>query len=138
MTVALLTNLGRFGAATAVAVWTAVPENPYALSIFGFFFSIPCFYYIVAKPDYATSSWFVLLTYNLTCLFWCVLFFVDTSWVTDTATASYNLRDKDVSIVDIAFHRAAAVVVGVVWAWAVSRWWWPIEARRELGKALGE
>ncbi|KAI0798617.1 Fusaric acid resistance protein-like-domain-containing protein [Irpex lacteus] len=108
------------GAATAVVVWTAFPENPYALSIFGFFFSIPCFYYIVSKPELAASGRFVLLTYNLTCLY------------------CYNLRQVDVSVVDIAFHRATAVIVGVVWAAIVSRFWWPIEARRELGKALGE
>ena len=51
---------------------------------------------------------------------------------------SYNLRQRDVSVIDIAMHRATAVAVGVVWAAIVSRWWWPIEARRELGKALGE
>ncbi|KAI0088109.1 Fusaric acid resistance protein-like-domain-containing protein [Irpex rosettiformis] len=108
------------GAATAIATWTAFPENPYALSIFGFFFSIPCFYYIISRPDLAASSRFVLLTYNLTCLY------------------CYNLRQVDISVVDIAFHRATAVIVGVVWAAIVSRFWWPIEARRELGKALGE
>lgn len=52
--------------------------------------------------------------------------------------SSYNLRRHDVSIGDIAFHRASAVIVGVVWAALVSRYWWPIEARRELGNALGE
>lgn len=60
----------RFGAATAFVVWSLFPENPYVLSIFGFFYSIPCFYYICAKPQFATSSRFVLLTYNLTCLYW--------------------------------------------------------------------
>ncbi|KAI0338288.1 hypothetical protein BDW22DRAFT_1363174 [Trametopsis cervina] len=108
------------GAATAVVVWTAFPENPYVLSIFGFFFSIPCFYYIVARPELASSARFVLLTHNLTCLY------------------CYNLRQIDISVVDIALHRAAAVIVGVVWAAIVSRFWWPIEARRELGKALGD
>jgi hypothetical protein len=44
----------------------------------------------------------------------------------------------DVSVVDIAFHRSVSVTVGVVWAAVVSRFWWPAEARRELGKALGE
>ena len=58
---------------TAVVVWTAFPENPYALSAFGFFFSIPCFYYIVSRPDLAASGRFVLLTYNLTCLYWYVI-----------------------------------------------------------------
>ncbi|KAI0745606.1 Fusaric acid resistance protein-like-domain-containing protein [Earliella scabrosa] len=108
------------GAATAFVVWSAFPENPWVLSIFGFFYSIPCFYYIIAKPQYATSARFVLLTYNLTCLY------------------CYNLRDKDVAVFDIAFHRAVAVTIGVVWAAIVSRYWWPAEARRELSRALGE
>jgi len=51
---------------------------------------------------------------------------------------SYNLRQKDISVLDIAFHRALSVIVGVVWAAFVSRFWWPAEARRELGKALSE
>ncbi|KAH9893586.1 Fusaric acid resistance protein-like-domain-containing protein [Cubamyces lactineus] len=109
-----------FGAATAFVVWTLFPENAWVLAIFGFFYSIPCFYYIIAKPQYATSARFVLLTYNLTCLF------------------CYNLREKDVAVFDIAFHRAVAVTVGVVWAAIVSRYWWPAEARRELSRALGE
>ncbi|KAL6303505.1 Fusaric acid resistance protein-like-domain-containing protein [Sparassis latifolia] len=109
-----------FGAATAVTIWSLAPENPYVLSIFGFFYSIPCFYYIVAKPVYATTSRFVLLTYNLTCLY------------------CYNLRQKDISVTHVAFHRAVAVTVGVVWAALVSRYWWPIEARRVLGRALGD
>ncbi|KAI0694282.1 Fusaric acid resistance protein-like-domain-containing protein [Cytidiella melzeri] len=108
------------GAATALGIWTAFPEDPYVLSVFGFFFSIPCFYYIVSRPDLAASGRFVLLTYNLTCLY------------------CYNLRQVDISVVDVAFHRAAAVTIGVVWAAIVSRFWWPVEARRELGKALGE
>ncbi|KAH9839086.1 Fusaric acid resistance protein-like-domain-containing protein [Rhodofomes roseus] len=108
------------GAAIAAGIWTLFPENPYALSIFGFFFSIPCFYYIVAKPQYATSSRFVLLTYNLTCLY------------------CYNLRRKDIDVLNIAYHRAVAVTVGVIWAAIVSRYWWPTEARRALSKALGE
>ncbi|KAK7692161.1 hypothetical protein QCA50_003780 [Cerrena zonata] len=108
------------GAVIAVCVWSLFPENPYVLAIFGFFYSIPCFYYIVAKPQYATSSRFVLLTYNLTCLY------------------CYNLREKDVSVINIGYHRFVAVTIGVVWAAIVSRYWWPYEARRELSKALGE
>lgn len=108
------------GAAVAAGVYTLFHDNPIVLAIFGFFFSIPCFYYIVAKPDYATSGRFVLLTYNLTCLY------------------SYNLRRQDVSVLEIAHHRSAAVIVGVLWALLVSRFWWPSEARRELSKGLGE
>ncbi|KAL4073766.1 Fusaric acid resistance protein-like-domain-containing protein [Scleroderma citrinum] len=108
------------GAVAATGIYSLFPQNPVILSIFGFFFSIPCFYIIVSKPDYATSGRFVLLTYNLTCLF------------------SYNLRRNDVSVLEIAYHRSAAVIVGVLWAVFVSRFWWPAEARRELSKGLGE
>ncbi|ETW81116.1 putative aromatic acid exporter [Heterobasidion irregulare TC 32-1] len=109
-----------FGAATAATVYSFFPENAVVLSIFGFFYSIPCFYYIVAMPQYATTGRFVLLTYNLTCLY------------------CYNTRLKDVSVIDVAFHRSVAVTVGVAWAFVVSRFWWPSEARRELSKALGD
>ena len=123
----------------AVGIYTAFPDNPYVLSIFGFFFSLPCFYYIVATPEYATSGRFVLLTYNLTCLFWYGnprspprLINPDLIW------RSYNSRKGDIPVREIAYHRSVAVIAGVVWAAAVSRFWWPAEARRELGTALGE
>ncbi|KAL5507641.1 hypothetical protein ACEPAH_7097 [Sanghuangporus vaninii] len=107
-----------FGAVVAVAAFTLFPENPVALSIFGFFYSIPCFYYIIAKPQYATSGRFVLLTYNLTCLY------------------CYNVRQDDVPVTDIAFRRTVAVATGVIYAGVISRLWWPSEARRELSSAL--
>src|SRR5271170_787407 len=61
--------LFRFGAAMAAGIFTLFSDNPVVLSVFGFFFSLPCFYYIVATPEYAASGRFILLTYNLTCLF---------------------------------------------------------------------
>ncbi|THH14901.1 hypothetical protein EW146_g5493 [Bondarzewia mesenterica] len=96
-----------FGAATAATIYSFFPENAVVLSIFGFFYSVPCFYYIVSQPQYAT-------------------------------TGRYNTRLKDVSVIEVALHRSVAVTVGVVWAFFVSRFWWPSEARRELSKALGE
>lgn len=108
------------GASTAAGIWTAFPQSPVILSIFGFFFSLPCFYYIVAKPTYATSARFVLLAYNLVCLY------------------SYNIRDQDEDVIQLAEHRFISVTVGVVWAGIVCRYWWPTEARRELSRALGE
>jgi len=63
-------SIFRLGAGVAAAVYTLFPEEPVILAVFGFFFSIPCFYYIVAKPQYISASRFVLLTYNLTCLYW--------------------------------------------------------------------
>jgi len=54
---------------TAATAYMLFHKTPAILAIFGFFFSMPCFYYIVAKPQYATTGRFILLTYNLTCLF---------------------------------------------------------------------
>ncbi|KAJ3514635.1 hypothetical protein NLJ89_g2264 [Agrocybe chaxingu] len=109
-----------FGAVTAVGIYALFPDEAVILSIFGFLFSLPCYYFAVAKPKYLSASRFVLLTYNLTCLY------------------SYNLRQKDVSVLDIGISRAIAVAAGVLWAAFVSRFWWPAEARRELTKSLSE
>ncbi|KAI0032892.1 Fusaric acid resistance protein-like-domain-containing protein [Vararia minispora EC-137] len=109
------------GAATAAAVYTFFSEQPLVLALFGFLFSIPCFYLIVATPQFASTGRFVLLTYNLTCLY------------------SYNIRKRpNVWVIEIAWHRFIAVTIGVLWAAFVSRFWWPSEARRELSRALGE
>jgi hypothetical protein len=54
---------------TAATGYTLFHKTPAILAGFGFLFSMPCFYYIIAKPQYATTGRFVLLTYNLTCLF---------------------------------------------------------------------
>ena len=59
-----------FSAAVAAGVYSLFPENAIALAIFGFFYSIPCFYLLVGQPKYAPSARFLLLTYNLTCLYW--------------------------------------------------------------------
>ncbi|KAF8161056.1 Fusaric acid resistance protein-like-domain-containing protein [Crassisporium funariophilum] len=109
-----------FGAAVAVGLYSIFPEDAIVLAISGFIFCIPCFYFAVARPQYLSASRFVLLTYNLTCLY------------------CYNLRQRDVAVIDIGFHRALAVMAGILWAALVSRFWWPAEARRELSKALSE
>ncbi|KAG6812597.1 hypothetical protein H0H92_001948 [Tricholoma furcatifolium] len=109
-----------FGAVVAATIFSLFPDSPTSLAIFGFLFSLPCFYYAVAYPEYLSASRFVLLTYNLSCLY------------------CYNLRQQNLSVVDVAAHRALAVTAGVLWAAFISRFWWPAEARRELGRALGE
>ncbi|KZT41476.1 hypothetical protein SISSUDRAFT_981821 [Sistotremastrum suecicum HHB10207 ss-3] len=108
------------GAAFALGVYSLFPSNPVVLSIAGALFSLPCFWLIVAKPPYATSGRFILLTYNLTCLF------------------CYNSRGEDLKIWTIAYHRVAAVILGVIWAFLVSQLWWPSEARKELMKSLSD
>ncbi|KAJ8295574.1 putative membrane protein [Rhodotorula toruloides] len=109
-----------FGAAVALAFWTAFPENAIVLPILGALFSAPCFYIAVSRPHLAATSRFVLLTFNLTCLY------------------AFNLREIDVPIGSIAFHRSAAVIFGVAWGLIVNSYVWPFEARRELRKGLSE
>ncbi|CAE6366554.1 unnamed protein product [Rhizoctonia solani] len=108
------------GATVAVVVFTLFKHQPVILVLCSFLYSLPCFYYIVNYPQYATSGRFVLLTYNLTCLF------------------SYNSRDDNIPVLTVAQHRATAVTIGVIWAFFVSKYWWPFEARRELGRVLSE
>ncbi|KAG8732825.1 hypothetical protein FRC11_010722 [Ceratobasidium sp. 423] len=113
--------MGTFiGATVAVIVFTLFRHQPAMLVLCSFLYSLPCFYYIVNYPEYATSGRFVLLTYNLTCLF------------------SYNSRDDNIPVLTVAQHRATAVTIGVIWAFFVSKYWWPFEARRELGRVLSE
>jgi hypothetical protein len=64
--------------------------------------------------------------------------FLETSGIKADRVDSYNLRQKDISVVDVGFHRAIAVTAGILWAVLVSRFWWPAEARRELSKSLSE
>lgn len=105
------------GACAAVGVYKLFPDNNIVLPAFGVLFSIPCFRYIVGKPQLASSGRFVLLTYNLTALY------------------SYNLRKTNVEVEQIAYQRTVSVIVGVLWATVLNQLVWPFEARRQL--ALG-
>ncbi|CAD6974670.1 unnamed protein product [Tilletia controversa] len=108
------------GALVACGAYTLFPDNSTVLPIIGAIFSLPCFRYIVAKPQFASSARFVLLTYNLTALY------------------AYNLRIVGVEIEQVAFHRTVAVVIGVVWATLLNLMIWPFEARRELGLGVSD
>ncbi|KAJ1028717.1 hypothetical protein NDA16_001883 [Ustilago loliicola] len=105
------------GALAAVGVYKLFPDNNVVLPLFGVLFSIPCFRYIVGKPQLASSGRFVLLTYNLTALY------------------SYNLRKTNIEVEQIAYQRTVSVIVGVLWATVLNQLVWPFEARRQL--ALG-
>ncbi|KDE08074.1 hypothetical protein MVLG_01774 [Microbotryum lychnidis-dioicae p1A1 Lamole] len=108
------------GGVLAVLCYISFPENPIALPLLGALVSVPCFYVIVTRPQFGPSSRFVLLTFNLTCLY------------------AFNLREADTHPASIAFHRTVAVSVGVVYALIVNTYIWPFEARRELRKGLSD
>lgn len=147
------------GGGTAALAYTLFPDNPFLLPLCGCIVSIPCFYVIVTRvsrdafeitpgadstvitqPQYGPSARFVLLTFNLTCLY------------------SYNLRE-DTHVFSIAFHRSIvsigvsgsfrlahpaddlddqAVAFGVVYGLIINSYIWPYEARRELRRGLSE
>ncbi|KAJ9102098.1 hypothetical protein QFC20_005107 [Naganishia adeliensis] len=108
------------GAVVAVVIYTLFPDHPIILPIFGFLFSIPCFWIVIKHPAYQQAGRFILLTYNLTCLY------------------AYNQRQTDLSAFGIGWRRATSVVVGVVWATFVSNYWWPFAARKELRIGLSD
>lgn len=95
-------------------------DNNIALPIFGAIFSVPCFRYIVGKPHLASSGRFVLLTFNLTCLY------------------AYNFRKTGLEAEQVGFQRTIAVALGVIWATILNHLLWPNEARRELSAGLSE
>nr|XP_018261601.1 uncharacterized protein I303_06041 [Kwoniella dejecticola CBS 10117]OBR83759.1 hypothetical protein I303_06041 [Kwoniella dejecticola CBS 10117] len=109
------------GGLVAIIFTKIAQGNNVVLPILGFLFAIPCFYVITQMPDYTNAGRFVLLTYNLSCLY------------------TYNVRNQyDITVEQIAVQRSAAVIIGVLWAAAVSRWWWPFTARRELRLGLSD
>lgn len=59
----------RLGAFIAAVIFSIFPENAPVLAMFGFLVSLPCFYIAVTKPKHLAATRFVLLTYNLTCLY---------------------------------------------------------------------
>ncbi|EGG02122.1 uncharacterized protein MELLADRAFT_91665 [Melampsora larici-populina 98AG31] len=108
------------GSGFAILAYHLFWENPVVLPIIGFIFSLPCYWLIVTQPAYASTGRFVLLSYNLVCVY------------------SYNVRDDDVHILVTAYRRVVCVLVGVVFGWIVNNFVWPYKARRELRTCLSE
>ena len=71
-----------------MGVYTLCSEHPVWLALIGFLFSLPCFWFTVAKPKYVQASRFVLLTYNLTCLYWYAHF---TCWISSASALTLML-----------------------------------------------
>lgn len=119
------------GAVIAVIAWVAFPQNPYALSFFGWLVSLPCFW-IILNWKQATFGRFILLTYNLSALY------------AYSISISDNDEDEDDDdegginpiITEIVLHRFVAVTVGVIWGLFINRMIWPISARSQLRKGL--
>lgn len=116
------------GAVCAVVAWTLSGGNPFALAFFGWVMSLWTAYIIVALGK-GPMGRFIMLTYNLSCLY------------------AYSLSVKDLDddddeggispiISQIAFHRVVAVLTGCLWGIIITRLIWPISARQKLKDGL--
>ncbi|WPH00318.1 Hypothetical protein R9X50_00314300 [Acrodontium crateriforme] len=121
-----------FGACLAIIAWIIASHkgdaNPWFLGFFGWLVALGCFWLILAKGN-GPMGRFILLTYNLGALY------------------SYSLSIKDddndddeggidPAIWDIVLHRLVAVIVGCIWGIFITRFIWPISARKKLKSGL--
>jgi len=121
--------IGTFiGAIISIVVWVICQGNAWALAFCGWLVSLPCFYIIIAKGQ-GPFGRFIMLTYNLSCLY------------------AYSLSVRDGQddedeggvtplITEIALHRVVAVFAGVLWGMIITRVIWPISARRKFKDGL--
>lgn len=116
------------GAVIAVVVWLITQGNAFAIAFFGWLVSLPCFYIIIAQGK-GPFGRFVMLTYNLSCLY----------------AYSLSIKDGDDDddeggvapiITEIVLHRVVAVLAGVIWGMIITRVIWPISARKKFKDGL--
>ena len=117
------------GALVALAAWIAFPGNPYALSVFGWVVSLPCFW-IILNWKQATFGRFILLTYNLSVLYAYSISVTGDDEDDDDEGGLHPL------ITFIVLHRFVAVTVGVLWGLFINRMIWPHSARSQLRRGL--
>ncbi|KAK8183256.1 Fusaric acid resistance protein-like-domain-containing protein [Phyllosticta capitalensis] len=123
------TGIQRFagtclGAVFAVISWTASRGNAYALAFFGWLVSLYCFHFIVAKGK-GPMGRFILLTYNLSCLYAYTLSVRE-------AEGDDDEGGDTPAIVEIALHRVVAVISGCIWGIVITRVIWPNSARQKI------
>ncbi|TGZ84572.1 hypothetical protein EX30DRAFT_3064 [Ascodesmis nigricans] len=119
------------GALLALFAWILFPENPYALSVFGWLVSLPCFQ-IILNWKQATFGRFILLTYNLSCLYAYSLSMTDDDDDDDDEGGINPI------ITQIVWHRFISVLMGVGWGLFVNWAIWPLSARRQLRMGLSK
>jgi hypothetical protein len=116
------------GAGLSIIIWAICQGNPFALAFCGWLVSLLCFYIIIAKGN-GPFGRFIMLTYNLSCLY----------------AYSISIRETDDDddeggvtpfIFEIALHRVVAVSAGVIWGLIITRFIWPISARQKFKDGL--
>lgn len=117
------------GAVISVVVWAICQGNPFALAFCGWLVSLPCFYIIIAKGN-GPFGRFIMLTYNLSCLYAYSLSVKDNSENDDDEGGVTPI------IGEIALHRVVAVLAGCLWGLIITRVIWPISARHKFKDGL--
>ncbi|KAF3914813.1 hypothetical protein ABW20_dc0103007 [Dactylellina cionopaga] len=118
------------GASAAIVSWAWFPEMQAALALYGWLLSFLCFVLILNYPTKASFGRFILLTYNITALY------AYTISIKDEDEDDDDEGGKTPIISEIAFHRVLSVLAGVTWGLIISRYVWPISARKKLRDGL--
>lgn len=111
-----------------MVAWGVSQGNAFALAFCGWLMSLACFYIMIARGN-GPMARFIMLTYNLSCLY------------------AYSISIKEVDddedeggstpwIMEIVLHRVVAVFAGCVWGLIITRVIWPISARRKFKNGL--
>lgn len=116
------------GALLAIAVWQISYDNPVALALFGFIMAYWTAWIIVGKGK-GPMGRFIMLTYNLSCLYAYSLYVADDLYDDDGDEEDNNSNPL---IYSISGHRVVAVLSGCIWGLIITRAVWPISARQKL------
>lgn len=116
------------GAVCGMAAWSITNANVFALAVSGWLMALCTAYLILAKGQ-GPMGRFIMLTYNLVVLYAYSLSHKDNDHDQDEG-------GKTPVIADIALHRVASVLSGIIWGIIITRLIWPISARRKLKDGL--
>lgn len=110
------------GAILGISAYILFGTDERALIFLGFVIALACFPSILAgsRPP---AGRFVLLTYNLVCLY---------SYSVSHDDYDDDDPDRENPVYDVAFHRLVSVLAGIIWAVFITMTVWPHSARRSL------
>ena len=117
------------GAVLALAAWEISHNNPVILAFFGFIMAYWTAWIIIGRGK-GPMGRFIMLTYNLSCLYAYSLLIADDLYDGDGDEEDDN--SKYPLVYSIAGHRVVAVLSGVIWGLIITRAVWPISARQKL------
>lgn len=116
------------GAACACVAWLVSQGNAYILALLGWLMALWNFYMILIVRNGPLGR-IALLAYNVIVLY-------AYSLSQDVDDDDDDEGGKNPLILDIAYHRVVAVVLGIIWGMVVCRVLWPISGRKKFKEGL--